>query len=187
MPDGVRQTNGATETGPKRLGKPERRRALAAISVMPTLFTLGNLVAGFAAIHYAAKPVDFSGPWGWSSLTLAGALIYISSTGDAVLGGGALLALGLGMGVPLVVIGASGGHLLPRAGAWMNSVKAVFGVLLLAVAVHAGIAVNVVQIFLVGVVAEAAGDRSRLDQADVDAAAVQFQAQRVAEAFQCKF
>ena len=69
------------------------------------------------------------------SAPLAGALIYISSTGDAVLGGSALLALGLGMGVPLVVIGASGGHLLPRAGAWMNSVKAVFGVLLLAVAV----------------------------------------------------
>ncbi len=69
------------------------------------------------------------------SAPLAGALIYISSTGDAVLGGGALLALGLGMGVPLLAIGASGGHLLPRAGAWMNSVKAVFGVLLLAVAV----------------------------------------------------
>ena len=69
------------------------------------------------------------------SAPLAGALIYLSSTGDAVLGGTALLALGLGMGVPLIVIGTSGGHLLPRAGAWMNSVKAVFGVLLLAVAV----------------------------------------------------
>jgi len=69
------------------------------------------------------------------SAPLAGALIYISSTGDAVLGGGALLALGLGMGMPLLVIGSSGGHLLPRAGAWMNTVKAVFGVLLLGVAV----------------------------------------------------
>jgi thiol:disulfide interchange protein DsbD len=69
------------------------------------------------------------------SAPLAGALIYISSTGDAVLGGGALLALGLGMGIPLLVIGSSGGHLLPRAGAWMNTVKAVFGVLLLGVAV----------------------------------------------------
>ncbi len=69
------------------------------------------------------------------SAPLAGALIYISTTNDAVLGGAALLALGLGMGVPLLVIGASGGHLLPRAGAWMNAVKAVFGVLLLAVAV----------------------------------------------------
>ena len=69
------------------------------------------------------------------SAPLAGALIYISTTNDAVLGGGALLALGLGMGVPLLVIGASGGHLLPRAGAWMNAVKALFGVLLLAVAI----------------------------------------------------
>jgi thiol:disulfide interchange protein DsbD len=69
------------------------------------------------------------------SAPLAGALIYISTTGDAVLGGAALLTLGLGMGVPLIVIGASGGHLLPRAGAWMNAVKAVFGVGLLAVAI----------------------------------------------------
>ncbi|HET6591503.1 MAG TPA: protein-disulfide reductase DsbD [Xanthomonadales bacterium] len=69
------------------------------------------------------------------SAPLAGALIYISATGDAVLGGAALLALGLGMGTPLILLGASGGHLLPRAGAWMNAVKAVFGVGLLAVAI----------------------------------------------------
>lgn len=69
------------------------------------------------------------------SAPLAGALIYISTTNDAVLGGGALLALGLGMGVPLMIVGASGGQWLPRTGAWMNNVKAVFGVLLLAVAV----------------------------------------------------
>lgn len=69
------------------------------------------------------------------SAPLAGALIYISTTGDAVLGGLALLTLGLGMGVPLILIGASGGHLLPKAGVWMNSVKAVFGVGLLAVAI----------------------------------------------------
>ena len=69
------------------------------------------------------------------SAPLAGALIYISASQDAVLGAAALLALGLGMGVPLLVIGSSGGHLLPRAGAWMNAVKAVFGVGLLAVAV----------------------------------------------------
>ncbi len=69
------------------------------------------------------------------SAPLAGALIYISATGDAVLGGLALLTLGLGMGVPLILIGASGGHLLPKAGAWMNAVKAVFGVGLLAVAI----------------------------------------------------
>lgn len=69
------------------------------------------------------------------SAPLAGALIYLSTTGDALLGGAALLALGLGMGVPLLLIGSSGGHLLPRAGAWMDGVKAVFGVLLLGVAV----------------------------------------------------
>jgi len=69
------------------------------------------------------------------SAPLAGALIYISTSNDAVLGGTALLALGLGMGVPLMIVGASGGHWLPRAGAWMNGVKAVFGVGLLAVAV----------------------------------------------------
>jgi thiol:disulfide interchange protein DsbD len=69
------------------------------------------------------------------SAPLAGALLYLSSTGNAALGGSALLALGFGMGVPLLLIGASGGHLLPRAGAWMDNVKAVFGVLLLGVAV----------------------------------------------------
>lgn len=69
------------------------------------------------------------------SAPLAGALIYISSTGDAVLGGSALLALGLGMGLPLLIIGSSGGHLLPKAGVWMDTVKSVFGVLLLAVSV----------------------------------------------------
>jgi len=66
---------------------------------------------------------------------LFGALIYISQTGDAVLGGVALFALSLGMGAPLIAIGTSAGKLLPRAGAWMDAVKAVFGVLLLAVAV----------------------------------------------------
>ena len=66
---------------------------------------------------------------------LAGALLYISQTGDAVLGGFALFAMGLGMGVPLLVIGVSAGKLLPRAGAWMESIKHVFGVLMLGVAI----------------------------------------------------
>jgi thiol:disulfide interchange protein DsbD len=66
---------------------------------------------------------------------LAGALIYIGQTGDAVLGGLALFALGLGMGIPLLIIGASAGKLLPKAGIWMNAVKAAFGVGLLAIAV----------------------------------------------------
>jgi len=66
---------------------------------------------------------------------LAGALIYIGQTGDAILGGSALFALGLGMGVPLLLLGASAGKLLPKAGNWLNSTKAAFGVIMLAVAV----------------------------------------------------
>ncbi len=66
---------------------------------------------------------------------LAGALIYIGQSGDAVLGGAALFALSMGMGLPLLAIGTSAGKLLPRAGGWMNAVKAVFGVLLLGVGV----------------------------------------------------
>jgi len=66
---------------------------------------------------------------------LMGALIYIGQTGDAVLGGGALFSMALGMGVPLVIWGTSAGKLLPRAGVWMNAIKAVFGVGLLALAI----------------------------------------------------
>ena len=66
---------------------------------------------------------------------LMGALIYIGQTGDAVLGGAALFALSLGMGAPLLAVGVSAGKFLPRAGGWMDTVKAVFGVLMLAVAV----------------------------------------------------
>lgn len=66
---------------------------------------------------------------------LAGALLYISQTRDVVLGGTALFAMALGMGVPLIAVGVSEGALLPKAGAWMNGVKKFFGVLLLAVAV----------------------------------------------------
>jgi thiol:disulfide interchange protein DsbD len=65
---------------------------------------------------------------------LAGALLYISQTRDVALGGTALFAMALGMGLPLLAIGVSGGALLPRAGRWMNAVKKFFGVLLLAVA-----------------------------------------------------
>lgn len=69
------------------------------------------------------------------SAPLAGALIYISTTGDAILGGAALFALSLGMGVPLLLVGAGGGKLLPRAGLWMVAVKNFFGVILLALAI----------------------------------------------------
>ena len=66
---------------------------------------------------------------------LAGALLYIGQTGNAVLGGAALFAMAVGMGVPLLLVGVSAGALLPRAGVWMTAVKKVFGVLLLATAV----------------------------------------------------
>ena len=66
---------------------------------------------------------------------LAGALLYIGQTHDAVLGGVALFALALGMGAPLLLIGTSAGALLPKAGAWMESVKSFFGVMLLALAI----------------------------------------------------
>jgi len=65
---------------------------------------------------------------------LAGALLYISQTRDVALGGSALFAMALGMGIPLLVIGVSEGAVLPRSGPWMVRVKHVFGVLLLAVA-----------------------------------------------------
>lgn len=66
---------------------------------------------------------------------LAGALIYIGQSGNALLGGIALFIMGLGMGVPLLLLGASAGKLLPRAGVWMESVKHVFGVMMLGVAI----------------------------------------------------
>ncbi len=65
---------------------------------------------------------------------LAGALLYISQTRDVVLGGTALFAMAIGMGIPLLVVGVSEGALLPKSGPWMIRVKQVFGVLLLAVA-----------------------------------------------------
>lgn len=69
------------------------------------------------------------------SAPLAGVLLYISSTGNALTGGLALFALGLGMGVPLILLGTTSAKLLPRAGGWMDQVKNIFGIGLLAVAV----------------------------------------------------
>ncbi len=67
---------------------------------------------------------------------LAGALLYIGQTGDAWLGGTALFAMALGMGVPLLAVGASTGVLLPKAGAWTQTVRRLFGVLMLALAIY---------------------------------------------------
>jgi thiol:disulfide interchange protein DsbD len=65
---------------------------------------------------------------------LAGALVYISQTRNVLIGGSALFAMAVGMSVPLVLVGISAGSLLPRAGAWMQTVKHIFGVLMLALA-----------------------------------------------------
>lgn len=91
----------------------------------------GGSLAGVAVMGFLSALIV--GPC--VAAPLAGALIYIGQTGDAVLGGIALFALSLGMGLPLIAIGTSAGKLLPRAGGWMDTIKAIFGVLLLAVAI----------------------------------------------------
>jgi thiol:disulfide interchange protein DsbD len=67
---------------------------------------------------------------------LVGALSYIAQTGEVLRGAFALFAMGIGMGAPLLVVGASAGKLLPKAGPWMVAVKAFFGVLFLGVAIY---------------------------------------------------
>jgi thioredoxin:protein disulfide reductase len=66
---------------------------------------------------------------------LIGALTFIAKTGDMVRGGVTMLSISLGMGTPLLLVGASAGALLPRAGAWMETIKNLFGVMFIAVAV----------------------------------------------------
>ncbi|WP_448565501.1 protein-disulfide reductase DsbD [Thalassotalea ganghwensis] len=83
------------------------------------VFTMG-VISGLVASPCTTAP-------------LTGALLYISQSGDVVLGASALYALSLGMGIPLLIIGSSGGKLLPKAGNWMNIIKNIFGLLLLAV------------------------------------------------------
>ncbi|MES2739527.1 MAG: protein-disulfide reductase DsbD [Pseudomonadota bacterium] len=65
---------------------------------------------------------------------LAGVLLYIGQSRDVLIGGGALFAMAIGMSVPLLLVGVSAGSLLPRAGAWMEQIKRLFGVMLLATA-----------------------------------------------------
>jgi len=69
------------------------------------------------------------------SAPLAGSLLYISTTQDATIGGIALLSMGLGMGVPLILVAVGGRKLLPTSGHWMTTVKHFYGVMLLAVAI----------------------------------------------------
>ncbi|MDR1975514.1 MAG: protein-disulfide reductase DsbD [Campylobacteraceae bacterium] len=67
---------------------------------------------------------------------LAGALIYIGQSGDALLGGAALFVMSMGMGVPLLIVGASAGKFLPKPGFWMNVINRIFGFVMLGVAVY---------------------------------------------------
>ena len=94
--------------------------------------------------RYQQSPAKWFLCWRWhhgiivstdSRAPLIGALIYIAETGDPVVGGLALFALSMGMGLPLLLIGTSAGKYLPKAGGWMEPVKAVFGVMLLALAI----------------------------------------------------
>jgi len=66
---------------------------------------------------------------------LAGAVIFISQTGDAILGGSALFAMSMGMGLPLLLVGAGAGKFMPRPGGWMTTVSQTFGVVMLALAI----------------------------------------------------
>jgi thioredoxin:protein disulfide reductase len=66
---------------------------------------------------------------------LAGALVYIGQTGDALLGGAALFSMSIGMGIPLIIVGVSAGKFMPKPGEWMTMVNAIFGVMMLAVAI----------------------------------------------------
>jgi thioredoxin:protein disulfide reductase len=66
---------------------------------------------------------------------LAGALVYIGQTGDAILGGMALFVMSLGMGVPLLLIGLGAGKFMPKPGGWMESVTKIFGIIMLGVAI----------------------------------------------------
>ncbi len=66
---------------------------------------------------------------------LAGALVYIGQSGDALLGGAALFVMSIGMGLPLLVIGTGAGKYMPKPGAWMETTKAIFGVVMLGLAV----------------------------------------------------
>lgn len=70
------------------------------------------------------------------TVPLIAILIYIAQSGDVVLGAASLYGLGVGMGIPLILIAVTEGRFLPKAGNWMNAIKAVFGVAMLAVALY---------------------------------------------------
>lgn len=86
----------------------------------------GVALMGFAATLIASPCI---------TAPLIGVLSYIGQTGDALLGGIALFVLGIGMGIPILIVGTIGGSFLPKAGTWLNNVKVAFGLILLGVAI----------------------------------------------------
>ena len=87
---------------------------------------LGTVVMGFLSAFIIGPCV---------APPLAGAVIFISQTGDALLGGIALFAMSMGMGLPLLLVGAGAGKFMPRPGGWMTAVSQTFGVVMLALAI----------------------------------------------------
>lgn len=107
---------------------------------LPTAWTswVANRTGGVGGSRRSAAILGFSsalivGPC--VTVPLAGALLYIAQTADVALGAAALFGLGIGKGIPLIIMGTLGGKALPRAGAWMESVKRVFGFGFLATAI----------------------------------------------------
>jgi thiol:disulfide interchange protein len=86
----------------------------------------GVALMGFAATLIASPCI---------TAPLVGVLSYVGQTGDAWLGGIALFVLGIGMGIPILIVGTLGGRFIPKAGAWLDNVKVVFGLILLGVAI----------------------------------------------------
>jgi thioredoxin:protein disulfide reductase len=110
-----------------QLPQAAQSRLAAALNRLPggryaAVFVMGALSALIAGPCVAAP--------------LAGALLYIGKSGNIALGGAALFAMAIGMGVPLLLIGVSAGALLPRVGPWMQAVQRFFGYVLLGVAIY---------------------------------------------------
>lgn len=117
-----------------------------------SMFGLFEIQMPQAMQSYLNKKTEGNGKGGYTSIAimgllsalivgpcvaapLAAALGFISQTGDAFLGGVALYALSMGMGLPLLIVGTGAGKFMPRPGSWMDAVKTIFGVMMLAVAI----------------------------------------------------
>ena len=82
----MKQTSAISQARPMHRSKRRRQmpKGVPPISTLPTLMTLGNVLCGFAAIHYASKPVEITSIFGWSSLTVAGLLIFLGMFFDSI-------------------------------------------------------------------------------------------------------